>query len=181
VGSYGSKGYRITEVDGWGSVTTPFGTFDALRVVSYIYATDTINVAGTGFAVPNNRREYRWLSNDDRAPIVQVTGSEVFGSFVPTQTVYRDSWRRFAVGTSTTLNNELPFVVYNQADQFKATLPGIAGEVTLTDMLGRVMVSYTVQAGQKELSLPQPSVKGIYLVRFAGKDGAAQVRKVQNL
>ena len=40
---YGYAGYRINEVDAWGSVTTPYGTFNTLRVVTDMVSLDSIS------------------------------------------------------------------------------------------------------------------------------------------
>jgi len=177
VGSYGSKGYRITEVDGWGSVTTPFGTFNALRTVAYIKAIDTVNIAGTGFAVENNRREYKWLANNQRAPIVQVTGSEVFGAFVPTQTQYRDSWRRFALqneeGTPST--SPLQFTIIGQ--EIAVFTNFNQGKLTLSDALGRIIHTTPVDASQSQVLLPVPSQLGVYVLSWQDSKGAMKTVK----
>lgn len=183
VGSYGSKGYRITEVDGWGSVTTPFGTFNVIRTVAYIRAIDTVNIAGTGFAVENNRREYKWLANNQRAPIVQVTGSEVFGAFVPTQTQYRDSWRRFALQENEILPDAsnagaLNFTRIGQ--QITVMTGNKAGSITIIDMLGRTVATQSVSTGQTSTQIALPAESGIYILSFKEESGRVLTAKLAN-
>ena len=90
---YGSSGYRINEVDAWGTVTTPYGTFSALRVITDMVSVDTVSFAGQDISVPSHTREYQWISNQERIPVMKVNGLVVAGAFVPTTVEYRDSVR----------------------------------------------------------------------------------------
>jgi PKD repeat protein len=92
--TYIRQGTRVNEVDGWGSITTPFGTFNCIRVKSTITETDSIDL-GLGFpiAFPNNRVEYKWLANGIKIPVLEVDGTSVMGMFTPSSIKYRDSYK----------------------------------------------------------------------------------------
>ncbi len=66
---------RVNEVDGWGSLTTSYGTFDVLRLKSQVWETDSIYIDSIGFgtALERNYTEYKWLGNGFAAPLLQVT------------------------------------------------------------------------------------------------------------
>jgi hypothetical protein len=66
---------RVNEVDGWGSLTTSYGTFDVLRLKSMVWETDSIYIDSIGFgtALERNYTEYKWLGNGFAAPLLQVT------------------------------------------------------------------------------------------------------------
>lgn len=66
---------RVNEVDGWGSLTTPFGTFDVLRVRSDFYERDSLYVDSlqTGFPIVRYYTEYQWLGNNQGIPLLSVT------------------------------------------------------------------------------------------------------------
>lgn len=104
---YSSNGTRATRVDGWGTITTPFGTAPCLRLVSNVYAKDSIKTAFFPIAFTNNTRSYQWLTNvpvngkNIRIPMLEVSGSVFNGSFTPTQVRYRDNFL-----TTLPLNNE---------------------------------------------------------------------------
>ncbi len=83
LGAYSQTGYRITEVLGYGEVIVEDDTFECLKVKSIIYQQDTLESQFTNLAFPNNRIEYRWLVREFRAPVVEITGTEVAGNFVP--------------------------------------------------------------------------------------------------
>jgi len=96
LGSLQTKGYRTNSVDGWGQITTPYGTFAALRVTTDIVSTDSISVGFINFAFQNHQREVKWLANGEGYPILQVSGAVLNGNFNPTSVEYRDSFRTFA-------------------------------------------------------------------------------------
>jgi len=71
-GSISQNGERTNTVDAWGSLTTPFGTFECLRVKSIIEETDSIDFGPTQLPLQNNRTEYRWLAKGQKIPILEV-------------------------------------------------------------------------------------------------------------
>jgi hypothetical protein len=72
---------RINEVDGWGSLITPSGTYNVLRLKSTIYERDSVYLDtlgfGYGFNVPV-QVEYKWLGQGEGVPLLQV--NEVGGN-----------------------------------------------------------------------------------------------------
>ncbi len=72
VGTLKQSGTRTTIVDGWGKITTPYGTFDCIRVKSTVLGTDSIVFGGFGIPIPANRTEYTWLAKGERFPILEV-------------------------------------------------------------------------------------------------------------
>lgn len=66
---------RVNKVDGWGSLTTPYGTFNVLRLKSTVYESDSIYIDTLNFgtAIERNYIEYKWLANGHKAPMLQVT------------------------------------------------------------------------------------------------------------
>ncbi|MCX6352044.1 MAG: PKD domain-containing protein [Bacteroidetes bacterium] len=89
-------GSRKTVVDGYGKITTPYGTFNCIRVKSTVRERDTISYTVFSIKIPvpynNDRVEYKWLAKGQKNPILQVDVSTSFlGS---TQTItYKDSAR----------------------------------------------------------------------------------------
>ncbi len=92
LGFYSTTIKRINEVDGWGTLTTPFGTHPVIRVKSTILQTDSIYIDSLGFGLPINRTmtEYKWLGNNFGIPLLKVTVEGILttieyidNSFVP--------------------------------------------------------------------------------------------------
>jgi hypothetical protein len=81
---------RVNTVDGWGTLMTPYGSFETLRVRSMVYQLDSLYVdsIGFGFQIPRNYIEYKWLGNGFGVPLLQV-----FSEGVITTVTYIDSLR----------------------------------------------------------------------------------------
>jgi hypothetical protein len=98
--TYSKKGYRVTKVDGWGKVITPYDTANCLRLVTTQYAMDTIKTTFGGFTIPvgfpNYQRSYQWLTTTSKIPFLEITGNLVGANFTITQVKYR-GYKRDAV------------------------------------------------------------------------------------
>lgn len=66
---------RVNHVDGWGSITTHYGTFDVLRLKSTVYENDSIFIDTLNFGTSIERTyiEYKWLTNGKKTPVLQIT------------------------------------------------------------------------------------------------------------
>lgn len=89
IGKIVIKGIRITEVDGWGTITTPYKTYNCLRVRSFVREIDSL--AGQGFMT--DRVEFKWLALEEKVPVLQVIGTVVNGQFMQQSVMYRDIYR----------------------------------------------------------------------------------------
>ncbi len=92
--SYTTKGYRINNVDGWGTIITPYDTLQVLRIVTDVVSTDSVNALGVGFSFPNHQRQIKWLANGEKFPVLEISGGfGLQGNFQPNQVRYRDIYR----------------------------------------------------------------------------------------
>ncbi len=73
---------RKNSVDGWGTLTTPYGTFDVLRVKSEVTEYDSVYLESQemGIGVPYSYTEYKWLGKNQKAPLLTV--KDVIGGLV---------------------------------------------------------------------------------------------------
>ena len=103
---------RSSSVDGWGTITTPFGSFDCLRVKHEITETDSvlIDFAGTGnpiwieLPVPPSV-DYEWIAKNELAPILSIRTTNAGGNETVTQIKYRDIYLGLDAGINeNTLN-----------------------------------------------------------------------------
>jgi hypothetical protein len=87
---YAQTGWRVSEVDGWGKVSTPYGSFSCLRVKTKLITTDSVTLFG--FTLPINRTtwEYRWMAKGEKIPVLQINGNELLGNFSVAQVQYKD-------------------------------------------------------------------------------------------
>lgn len=90
---FSRRGYRINEVNAWGSMKTPFGTFNCIRVVTDIVGLDSINFDTVNFGLNTHQREYKWLSDSLEVPILKIAGLVVNELFIPASVEFLDSNR----------------------------------------------------------------------------------------
>ncbi len=74
---------RSSKVDGWGSLTTPFGTFaSTLRMRTVIKRTDTLALQENNIVIPEVETVlYQWLDKDFGVPVLEIEGLLISGSF----------------------------------------------------------------------------------------------------
>jgi hypothetical protein len=68
---------RVNTVDGWGSLITPYGTFDVLRLKSEVYEYDSVYIDSVSMGIPVEREytEYKWLAKGQKVPLLTVSTS----------------------------------------------------------------------------------------------------------
>lgn len=96
LGSYKQKGTRTNKVEGWGTITTPYGSNIAcLKIKSTVTEIDSIKLStpAVNLGFPADRVEYKWLSTTEKIPVLEVVGTEIGGVFTPNQIRYRDRFR----------------------------------------------------------------------------------------
>ncbi len=86
---YSKTGYRITQVDGWGTITTPYGTAPCIRIITTQFSRDSIKTAFLPLAINNFQRSYQWLTTTSKIPFLEVNGNLVGTNFTPTQEIGR--------------------------------------------------------------------------------------------
>lgn len=184
IGYYGQFQYRVNHVEGWGTLITPFGTFQTLKVKTMLFNFDSLYVDTfhIGFKTPLLQQiQYKWLANGQHIPVLQI--NETPG--VPVQQyIYRDSIRStLGVGELRT-NSEVVRVYPNPSNgQFTFQSSGVSGQssVEVYNELGQQVYSakYPLspserfsRAGTANYSLDlsaQPN--GIYFYRVLSQTG----------
>ncbi len=85
---------RVNTVDGWGNLTTPFGSFEVLRIKSEVIEYDSIYIDSLNIGIPVNLEytEYKWLADGQKIPVLIATEN-----IIGTVAEYRDSIRDLTV------------------------------------------------------------------------------------
>jgi hypothetical protein len=165
---------RINNVDGWGSLTTPFGTFDVLRVKSVITERDSIYIDSLnfGFNTPVvTTKEYKWLGAGFGLPLLQINTT---GNNVISQVLYQDSIRLNSIREIAGFSDE-PVVFPNPASdrlyfQYSLRLP-MEVNIDLYTTDGKKVFGQKKESapgknwGAIELT-PLKLAAGLYLVRL---------------
>lgn len=102
---------RINHVDGWGDLTTPYGTFlNTLRLKTTINRVDTL-IFDT-ITIPTNitEVEYKWFDPNYGHPVLIASGNVVGGIELITQVRYLDSVRCVAPNSVFAYSPFLPII-----------------------------------------------------------------------
>lgn len=167
---------RINRVDGWGTLITPFGTFDVLRMTSEVIEYDSVYIDSLETGIPINRHyiEYKWLAKGQKIPLLNIT-SEAGGLIV----TYADSVRTDFNHINNTSDNTANLNVYpNPASakfyiEMKSHTSGI-GSLAIIDMSGNYWLhreeNFNVGINRKELLIEKiPAGNYLVVIRLNSK------------
>lgn len=188
LGVYVHKQHRQNRVDGWGTLITPFGTFQALRMRTELLSSDSIYIdtLNSGFKIDNDiQREYKWFGKDQMEPLLQInTQAGIFGQFQSfefvTKIVYRDSVRFEPTGIFDPVTGEIQLNVFPNPStgSFFVSVPNDLSfaKMTVTDVSGRLMLSREMNAPVEPVSA-EGWAKGVYILTLQSDKGTA-TRKI---
>ena len=170
--------HRVNEVDGWGSITTPYGTFNALRVKSTLTGQDSLYLDSLqqGFAAARPlTREYKWLATGQDIPVLEIITTETLGVETVTTIRYRDSIRAVGINEISLLANN-PVLSPNPSRQHdvKATINLIKPaevKISIQSVDGKVVSlrNMHLDAGIQNILISSASsglTAGLYTVTF---------------
>ncbi len=180
---YIKTGYRVTKVDGWGSITTPYGTANCLRLVTTQYSQDTIknNLIPFPLGFANNQRSYQWLTTTSKIPFLEINGSLVGNNFTITQVRYRDIYR-VITGMNEQENNDLLQGFYpNPVNHDLSLTLAEPSKIQIFDLSGRSVLNFENQVnmnGKVVLNvsdLPQ----GVYHVTISSSERTSNFKFIK--
>jgi Secretion system C-terminal sorting domain len=177
--SYAQKGYRINDVDGWGTVKTPYDSVKCIRVVSTSYGVDSINFNGFGFSFPNVQRSYKWLSLTEKIPVLEVSGTLFNGNFNANQVRYRDVYQVPLTSLDETIVNENNIYVFpNPAKEVLYIQNNSKSKISISlyDMRGAVCFKNESQNSINEIKLNSLPT-GVYQVVVSGVESGTIITK----
>jgi len=184
---YKKHGYRITEVDGYGTITTPYGTAPCLRVVTTQYSIDSLIINALPAPInrigfPNYTRSYQWLTLTEKIPYLEVSGTMAFGAFVPTQAKYRDILRSFVGVKEETAPLALSVFPNPSIGQITIITSKSNGVVSaeITDMQGKIVLQKELPdnsniANQHQLNV-NSLAKGMYILNLTNSEGKQSLK-----
>ena len=87
-------GKRTNVVDAWGSIKTPYNTYnDAIRVYTIVDEVDTLATQFIKTPIPRKTVSYKWLATSEKIPVLEIIGNlSANGTFTPTIINYRDKY-----------------------------------------------------------------------------------------
>ena len=190
-GYFSQKRQRITQADAWGTLTTPFGTFQTLRVVTTLADHDSLALGGTpgqGLTLPLVR-EYKWLAKGVHVPVLTITTTTVAGNEVVSGIEYRDVYRRVTRLASRNAAVEAALSAYPNPSTvgtgLRLTVSAGSGPLTIVgaDLLGRQLFTKTYSASPVGAVMIEAGTlgdfRGVLLVTVQTAQGAATRRVVR--
>ena len=173
IGSYGQDIQRNNEVDGWGTLITPLGTYQVLRVRTELIYTDTFYVAQFGFGTQFTRPpeyEYKWIAQNGGTPI--VTLSEFGGGMGGTQYsfTYQDSVRTVNVDSELGAYAAPNVYPVPAGEYFYVSIPDGLNvsdlKLELFDLQGQ-LTTITIREGADRLEVDRGALAaGVYLLKM---------------
>lgn len=91
LGGIAQQGRRINVVDGWGSIKTPYGQFDCIRIKTTITGVDSVELSTFKVPIPNNKTIYTWYAKGQHYPIMEIT--QTIGAGAGLTIKYKDIYR----------------------------------------------------------------------------------------
>lgn len=175
LGYYGGWKKRKNSVDGWGTLKTPYGTFETLRIKADIQQYDSLYIDSLGMGVPvyQERTEYKWLGEEMGVPLLSVVDNGLL------QTIeYRDSVRNvFTFAVPAEIMNQSVRVYPNPVRGDITIQTGFQKEkeleIVLYDLTGRQVYFDKRQVGEMLLLSGSHFVNlnGTHILRLTWENG----------
>lgn len=168
---------RDSNVDGWGSITTPYGTFDCLRVRHNITEQDSLYFEAFGFGtwvelpVPNSSI-YEWWTNGELEPVLRITVNDVLGQEVVSGIEFRDNYDANLDPNLSVNELELEVGVYPNPTSEDIKISGLqAGmSVVIVDERGAIILSEIVSSDKLAIHVSDYAT-GTYKVLLRSPNG----------
>lgn len=185
LGYASSERSRRNMVDGWGTLITPYGEFDVLRMKTLINQRDSvyIDTAGQGFPVNREITEYKWLGKESGLPLLKISEEGLL-----VQATYIDSVRTTFSDIEEPVAEAYRLTVYpNPCDDYLSVHYELKD---LQDLSISIFTIYGHEVLRIELKNQAPGLynriininaegisPGVYLLHFS----TSQIRKVRRI
>lgn len=176
---------RVNFVDGWGSITTPLGTFNCMRLKSFCTIHDSLSVSGIiDSAINRTTTEYIWLTKQHHEPILKVMESEANGSMTY-QVQYIDPIDRFLGINEPDLVSGLNIYPNPAQDLVNLNIPVTSQgniNIELFNVIGsKVAVIYNgnLSSGVHQIRYNTGGLdKGIYFIKLSSQNNKPVTRRL---
>lgn len=158
--------HRVTNVDGWGVVKTPFGQFDALRIHHVIDEFDSIyfSIQGIGMWIPVPvplTHEYEWRSTSDKEAVMRIRTNEILGNETVTAVEYRDNFNGLGLSES---KLEMAFYPNPVSNELHVSTPEPAQKFVITDLSGKICKQVAASGKEQIIDVSELASGGYTLI-----------------
>lgn len=172
---------RNTQVDGWGSITTPYGTFEVLRLKHEIIESDSVYIDLFGgpqwFELPVPiSYEYEWIAKNEKEPVLKITTRDAGGMETINNISYKDNFLNLNAGLKET---HYTLKIGPNPTENKVTISGISGTFSyqLFNHKGQLIQS-TAQQQQDTIDLSKLET-GSYLIVIETAQGRSMHKLIK--
>ena len=189
-GYLSQKRKRVNKPDAWGTLTTPFGTFQTVRVVTKLIDHDSVAVGGApgqGFDIPLTR-EYKWLAKTQHVPVLTITTRVLAGQETITGVEYRDVYRRIIRLSTRDAATDAVLAAYpNPSAASSALILSVLSSrgpltVSATDVVGRLLFRRSYDGSAASITIGAETLgnyRGVLLLTVQTAQGTATRRVVR--
>ncbi|MBI5220016.1 MAG: T9SS type A sorting domain-containing protein [Bacteroidia bacterium] len=161
MGYYGQFIKRVNTVDGYGSLTTPYGTFDAMRIKSVIYTSDTIylDTISHGFLINRpTETQYIWLGDNQGDPLLLVSKTNN-----NTNVRYKDHFVATDVSNNLIRNREIRIIPNPVKESFTVFSDIPYSKIEILDITGKLITTQKNKTGEINIST---LTEGLYFIKI---------------
>lgn len=162
---------RISAVDGYGTITTTFGTFDCIRVKSNLNYIDSIffDLLGTGgswIGLPTqSETQYRWIAKQQKVPVFSVDVTNALAGPQITKVEFKDKFGVANIQNTDLISSIKAFPNPVRGNLFITNLSEY-DHIEITNMNGQLIYSEAVlNENQKVVDCSQWE-KGVYILKL---------------
>ena len=179
-------GTVIDSTDGYGSITTPIGTYDCLRVKNTSYSVDSIWTKIIAIlpwtfilTTSDTSTSYSWLAKETKLSVAELTLDSVGG---PASFTYSDI-QPFSTGIGSVASTDAGLSLYPQPALDKVCVRASDSRedaitsVTITDMDGRLVKRFPKLPADGWLDLSGIPA-GVFLLRTESLDGISHTARL---
>lgn len=169
IGSWYETRDRSTTVDGWGTVITPYQTYEVLRTKSVVLISDVITYDAIEIPFSYTTTEYKWLAKNGGIPVLQINAQTVLGAESVTQVFFRNENLENAVinsgGSDFNIRLVNTIVDGNLIVQSNMSANNLNAEII--DLDGRILQQFKdLHQGINNLSIVEGIPSGFYIINF---------------
>lgn len=161
-----------SEIDGWGSITTPLGTFDALRIKHEINEIDSIYYGGFGIWIPlalPTSYIYEWWTNGEKEPLLRITTSSGASENI-TNIEYRDNYIDFAAGVEQ-LSIDFRLFPNPTKSNLSILTNKLIDKLVLLDASGKTIREISISPSNKVETSVSDLTSGVYYLKaYSGEE-----------
>lgn len=168
---------RVNVTDGWGTVSTPAGTYQALRVTSTLTDVDSVflDTLNNGSKLELKSYEYKWLAQGTGLPVLQINAQDVLGTPVITQITYLDTALHTGISSPPLVKGHLANIYPNPAAnwlQIQQT-ENMPIKISVRNLSGQIILNCNLEQSISFIDVSAWS-NGIYFLNMQGKNSMQQ-------